>query len=257
MARSAPTPVALRPSVASPSGRSHALLDLLGRNEAALPHYSAYVLASALRHLPRSLEPAANVLDFGCGIGTFAELIRAETGARPDTVEPDPALRAILRKRGFEPCACLRETGRLYDVILCINVLEHIEDDEAALRELYAALKSGGMLVLYVPAFRLLWSAMDDLAGHQRRYRRSELERRVNGCGFRIVASRYCDALGFLASLLYRVVARAGRPPSLRALWLYDRVGVPVTRILDGALYDHLGKNVLICATKPAAGSVR
>ena len=233
-------------------GDAVVMLDLLWRAEAALRNYSAYIVQLILRALPRPLTAMSRVLDFGCGVGTIGAMLMDRTKLRLDGVESDAAIRAHIRDKGFNVYASLAEVNELYDVVLCVNVLEHIEDDRAALRQLHHVLKDDGVLVLYVPAFRILWSTMDDLAGHYRRYTRSALERTVIECGFRIHASRYCDAAGFFASLLYRLVARTERPPSLQALRLYDRVGVPVTRLLDAVLHGCFGKNVLVCAKKDA-----
>ncbi len=226
------------------------MLDLLWRAEAALRNYSAYIVQLIRRALPRPLATMSRVLDFGCGVGTIGALLVDRTKLRLDGVESDPAIRALITDKGFNVYASLAQVDELYDLVLCVNVLEHIADDSAALRQLHHVLKDDGVLVLYVPAFRILWSTMDDLAGHYRRYTRSALERTVIDCGFRIHASRYCDAAGFFASLLYRLVARTERPPSLQSLRLYDRVGVPVTRLLDAVVHGCFGKNVLICATR-------
>ena len=89
--------------------------------------------------------------------------------------------------------------------IFSLNVFEHIDDDELAARQLRRKLKAGGTLLLYVPAFQCLWSSLDDLVCHRRRYTKTTLRRLVQGAGFSIETLRYADTLGFFVTLLFRL----------------------------------------------------
>lgn len=80
--------------------------------------------------------------------------------------------------------------ARSFDLVTLFDVLEHFEDDGAALA-IYERLNSGGYVVLTVPAFRFLWSEHDDLAHHQRRYTKRELQDTLEKAGFRIVRLSY------------------------------------------------------------------
>ena len=71
-----------------------------------------------------------------------------------------------------------------FNYIYTLNVLEHIEDDAAALRSLHAKLTDGGKLLIYVPAFPVLYTSMDAKVGHVRRYTRDTLMTRVTAAGF-------------------------------------------------------------------------
>ncbi len=190
------------------------------------------------------------VLDFGAGQGLFASLLR-ERGVDVVCLEPDGGLRKGLERSGFAVCEALSavEPGA-FDSIYSLNVLEHIEDDAAALRQLSAALSPGGRLVLYVPAFMLLYGEMDRLVGHYRRYRLAGLVRQVRDAGFSVRHARYVDSLGFFAALLYRYVGdRSGRVGA-RSVRLYDRIVFPLSRVLDTLTHRFFGKNLLIVATK-------
>jgi trans-aconitate methyltransferase len=76
-----------------------------------------------------------------------------------------------------------------FDVLCAFDVLEHIEEDEIVLQQIFKSLKSGGMMFLTVPQHRWLWSAVDEYACHVRRYDVSELKRKVCNAGFEIVHS--------------------------------------------------------------------
>ncbi len=71
-----------------------------------------------------------------------------------------------------------------FDVVGAFDVIEHMEEDDQALRQMFAACRSGGGIVLTVPQHAWLWSARDELAGHQRRYGRAELLRKLSAAGF-------------------------------------------------------------------------
>ncbi len=74
-----------------------------------------------------------------------------------------------------------------FDVVGAFDVLEHIEDDGAVLRQMYQATNPGGGIILTVPQHRFLWSAVDGLAFHKRRYSRSDLQGKVEAAGFETV----------------------------------------------------------------------
>jgi len=76
-----------------------------------------------------------------------------------------------------------------FDAIGAFDVLEHIEQDEAVLAQIHAALKPGGHLIATVPQHRWLWSAMDDYAFHFRRYTARELQDKCTAAGFEVVRS--------------------------------------------------------------------
>ncbi len=191
-------------------------------------------------------------LDFGAGIGTFAEGLRGRVG-RLLCLEPDPAQAARLLSAGFEVCGSLDAVpdGSI-DVVYTLNVLEHIADDRAVLVAVRKKLKAGGRLLVYVPAFALLFSDMDRLVGHERRYSLRELKEKLETAGFRIELARHADAIGFFAALVYKLLGRGGGHLDTRSVVFYDRFFFPLSRWLDrwGAS-RWFGKNVYAVALSP------
>lgn len=234
-------------------GADYAGAQILLRLEQDLQHYNAWIVDAFVRNVPGQVAPHSRVLDFGCGIGTLSRLFRARTGIAPDGIEPDAKQRATFMSRGFRGFASLAETGKNYDVIFTSNVLEHIEDDEAALKEIGAHLADNGSLLVYVPAFKLLWTRMDDRIGHQRRYTRGELVAKLQSAGFSVSRSRYCDSVGFGLALLFRFVGGSSGEPSSASLRLFDRLLLPVSKLLDPLLGNLFGKNVFAVARKRPA----
>ena len=190
-------------------------------------------------------DPTRPVLDFGAGNGTHARRLRG-LGLDVRCVEPDTTLRTRLRDNGFEAAAAADAwKPGLFGTVYSLNVLEHIEDDRSAVRALRVALAPGGRLVLYVPAFQILFSAMDRTVGHCRRYRRDQLTALVQSSGLEVLDACYVDSLGFAAALVYRLIGRSGDLDP-RAVRLYDRAVLPVSRLIDRLTARWVGKNLLV-----------
>jgi SAM-dependent methyltransferase len=197
----------------------------------------------------RSLAPrTGRVLDFGAGGGQFA-LPMAQLGFEITALEPDDRLRNRIAAAGVNTVATAAELadGSLA-YVYSVNVLEHIEDDIGALRQLRAKLTPGGTLLIYVPAFPLLYSSMDARVGHVRRYTRKTLTSALHAAGFVIERLGYVDSLGFFAALLFRAAGNRGGELNPRALRLYDRAIFPVSRFLDRVTRRWFGKNLLLIA---------
>jgi SAM-dependent methyltransferase len=205
-------------------------------------NYNRFLLDTVQRHAPRS----GRVLDFGAGAGQFA-VPMAQLGFDVTALEPDERLRARIASAGVRAVSGPDDLpdGSL-EYVYTLNVLEHIEDDVGALRRLHAKLAPRGLLLIYVPAFPLLYTSMDAKVGHVRRYTRGTLMTAVRGAGFQVERAVYVDSLGFLATLAFKVVGDRSGEINPRALKLYDRAVFPLSRIIDRAAQRCLGKNLLL-----------
>jgi SAM-dependent methyltransferase len=197
----------------------------------------------------READSERPVLDFGAGTGLHARALRAD-GLDVTCVEPHPALRGQLNLDGITAVASLEQCGtERFGTVYSLNVLEHIEDDAAILREIRNKLCPDGRLVIYVPAFELLFTEMDRRVGHLRRYRRQQLEELARSAGFRVLRSEYVDSGGFAAALVYRLIGGNGSI-SRRSVVIYDRLVFPVSRAVDRLTRLYFGKNVLLVARR-------
>src|SRR3989449_2772319 len=160
-------------------------------------------LAVLLAILRRVLPPGhARLLELGCGTGTVLAAL-AEFG-EAGGMEPHPDLAAVARSAGLDV-----RPGRLpndlvvppgwADAVLLLDVIEHLDDDVAALETARRALRPGGLLVITVPAYRWLWSGHDVALGHRRRYTARGLARLVERAGFHVVHASYFNTLLFPA----------------------------------------------------------
>ena len=193
-------------------------------------------------------KSGASVLDFGAGSGTFARRL-SNAGYRVTCVEPDDVLRARLTDAGLEAFAGTRDLGtRRFDLVYSLNVLEHIEDDGGALRSLSEHVAPSGSVVIYVPAFQVLYTSMDRKVGHIRRYRAGELRTLAAAAGLDVHHLRYADSLGFLATLAYRAVGPSDGTIDVRSVAAYDSFVFPVSSRLDRLTGRLFGKNLLMVA---------
>lgn len=209
-------------------------------------NYNAFLL-SLIRSEARAGEV---IVDFGAGIGTFAKALAVD-GHRVQCVEPDQRQRERILEAGllaFADIACLSEES--VDLLYSLNVLEHIEDDLAALRTCHEKLRPGGRALIYVPAFQVLYSSMDKLVGHCRRYTRADLSEKVRLAGFEVIRNEYVDSAGFIASLLFKAFGSDNGVINRSALIAYDRYAFPVSRLLDRVFNRVFGKNVLLLARR-------
>jgi SAM-dependent methyltransferase len=140
------------------------------------------------------------ILDVGCGTGVTGLSFAGD--GRVFGVDSSALAVDFARQRGLERIAQSVGEGLpflsgQFDLITSSDVLEHIEDDEAVLREMARVARPGGLLVIVVPAFPTLWSNRDERLQHKRRYRRRDLAARVARAGFDVLRSSYCDSFLF------------------------------------------------------------
>lgn len=233
------------------SGSDHLDVMLLAKN------YNKALLALMLHAAGKSIQPTMKVLDFGAGSGHFAHEFQKATGCPVLCVEPDRMLAQKITQRGLMAIDDLSGAEeKAFDFIYSLNVLEHIQHDEEILHQLKNKLKSGGKLFIFVPAFPLLFTAMDQKVGHVRRYGLEELKNKIQTAGFLIEQGAHYDVAGFFATLAQKTIEHfRGNDPSKntgeispRALQAFDRYCFPVNRVLDPVLGRWLGKNVFVVA---------
>jgi SAM-dependent methyltransferase len=171
------------------------------------------------------LRPAARILDAGCGSGrNMVDLARrgSVTG-----VELSETSVRLARERGVGDVVLgsvleMPFTDASFDLAVCLDVIEHLEDDAAALRELRRVVAPGGWLLVTVPAYQWLWSGHDEINHHHRRYTDGSLRRAAEQAGWTEVRSTHFNALLLPAAILLRVLERfkANATASSLDLWV-------------------------------------
>jgi SAM-dependent methyltransferase len=216
-------------------------------------NYAAWIFEQVKPHLGDA------VLEVGAGHGTFTEILSAR-GARVVATDVSQRCADVLRERfaGDERVTVVHGGADAvagqppFDSAVLINVLEHIPDDDAALRDLAATLRPGGRLILWVPALQLLYSDFDRKIGHYRRYRKGELRAQLTRAGYQVAEIRYVNSVGALAWLVVaRLMHRA--PTGGRSVKIYDSYFVPVLKRLEGRRGAPFGQSVFAVATWPGS----
>ena len=161
----------------------------------------------------------ARILEIGCGTGHNFEMLRAF--GRLDAIEVDGEARALASRRlghavGDAPLPALGGVPeRAYDLVCLLDVLEHVEEDEAALASIAGKLAPNGRLLVTVPAYPWMWSAHDAAHHHKRRYSKRALRRVVEAAGLEALKIGYFNALLFPLAAAARLAGRvAGKTES-------------------------------------------
>lgn len=210
-------------------------------------NYNGYLLKLVISEA----RDAAFAIDFGAGIGTFAMELR-KCGTHVICIEPDLFSSQRLKTMQFEVHNSLDSVAeKAVPYIYSLNVLEHIEDDLGILRELFRRLTPGGRLLIYVPAFEILFSSADKRVGHKRRYTKAALVRRLESVGFQVKQARYIDSLGFIVALLFKFIGNKEGHVNPLALKIFDKLIFPLSLALDRLMRFVAGKNVLVIAHRP------
>ena len=205
-------------------------------------------------------ELGQRVIEVGCGIGNFTgmlldremvlaidvapaciERLRERYSDRPNlhafVCEPDSAAFAALAR--WRPDSCV-----------CLNVLEHIEDDGRALEAMASVLVPGGAIVLLVPAFHALFGPIDRNLRHYRRYGRHMLAGIARRAGLRIEKLRYVNAIGFFGWWMNARVFRR-EAQSAAQIAVFDRWIVPWISRLEAMAPPPFGQSLFAVLRKP------
>jgi SAM-dependent methyltransferase len=176
------------------------------------------------RYLPRAgSKESRQALDLGCGTGL--NLDHLEHYARATGTDYFEEALQFCKARGHTmlcqaDAVDLPFPGCTFDIATALDVIEHLDDDYAALKELWRIMKPGGILIVSVPAYRFLWTYWDDILGHRRRYTTRTLRDVAKRAGFRVRKVSYSNVLTLAPamavriskSILYRAAARQGNP---------------------------------------------
>ena len=179
----------------------------------------------------------ARILDIGCGPGgttlAYSEshnVLGVDASSESVRYARDRGIAVAMMdatRLGVRPDSC--------DAIVALDLLEHVADDARALREMYAALRPGGVLVATVPAYQFLWSSHDEAVGHLRRYTKGPLLRLVRAAGFEVTLGAYVMSSILPAAIVVRLAERL-RPrrgePAARFARLPRVLNVALERIV-------------------------
>jgi len=201
-----------------------------------------------------------DVLEIGAGIGGTTTALNDGSARRWLCLEPDQnqvnRLQLLLgRHRGHAPVVVAGSVAAfaqkpIFDCILYIDVLEHIEDDYLQIQTAAQLVRPGGHIVVLSPAHEWLFSEFDKKIGHRRRYNKRTLGKLMPS-EWKKIKLRYLDSIGVFLSLGNAIALRQSLPSSSQ-LELWDRICVPVSRAFDRVLLGTFGKSLLAVWQNPA-----
>jgi hypothetical protein len=198
-----------------------------------------------------------NILEVGAGMGSNTGLLHNIYCHKWLCLEPDSQLFNVLQiaisADSIPNCQAQNGTisllqDQLFDSILYLDVLEHIDDDKKEVIQVVQNLKIGGYLIILCPAHQWLFSPFDIAVGHYRRYNKASLKA-VMPDNIEIVKLVYLDSIGLLANLGNRILLKQ-RMPNTTQIKIWDKFMVSLSRFVDPLIDYRAGKSVILIGKK-------
>jgi SAM-dependent methyltransferase len=195
-----------------------------------------------------------NVLEAGAGLGSTTQILNNGSASSWTLLEPDGSycrrLETMIKEQQL-PGNCIVKQGDtfslgkepLFDTIIYIDVLEHIEADKAEMEQAARLLKTGGHVIVLSPAHQYLFSPFDKAIGHYRRYNKKTLRATANAM-LEEERTRYLDSTGLLASLANKWLLRQSYPTA-KQIAFWDRYLVTSSTLTDRLCNFQIGKTIV------------
>jgi 2-polyprenyl-3-methyl-5-hydroxy-6-metoxy-1,4-benzoquinol methylase len=176
-----------------------------------------------LQHTDRN----SKILGIGCSGGPLLRNLGVHGYSNVYGIDISKDAVDLCRTRGLRNIALMDGSRPAFkagefDVVIASDVLEHIEDEGLALSEWNRILKPAGKLIVFVPAFELLWSQHDEANHHYRRYSKSRLVRALENANFEVNRSSYWNFLLFFPASLVRLLQRVQQPKNIKSDQLFE-----------------------------------
>jgi len=163
------------------------------------------------------LPPDTKILDVGSSAGTNLRMLADLGYGNVKGLDLSPEAQKFCAEKGFAEVLLgdvrnIPYADNSVDLVLATDVIEHVKEDDIALSEIFRILKTGGHLLLTVPAFQSLWGIQDDVGQHKRRYKKKPFNALVKTSGFDILESYYFNYLLFTPIWITRIILNLFNP---------------------------------------------
>jgi SAM-dependent methyltransferase len=197
------------------------------------------ILESFLRQIQSSLvtqHSPLRILDVGCGTGANLEML-SQFGD-PEGVDISDDALEFCDKKGLKAQKGLAEQlpfdDEIFDITTALDVVEHLDNDIAGLKEMFRVTKKGGYSLIFVPAFMWLWGVQDDISNHRTRYTKRQIVDRLKKAGYSIERATYANWTFFTPILAGRTLMRlTGIKPESE-----NNVNIPALNGIFGKLFS-------------------
>lgn len=198
-----------------------------------------------------------DVLEIGCGTGTMTKLflknknIKSITGTDINKKNLEAFKKNIKDKRVKSKILDITKTTKSlkkYDGVVCINVLEHIKDDQLAMVNIGKVLKKGGIALLIVPAVKKAYGTIDKADLHFRRYNKKETNKKLNKAGFEVKKIRYMNFPGLMGWIYHGRILKI-RTHVQGDLSLFNKL-VPLFEKIENLIHPPIGLSIVAVGVK-------
>lgn len=222
----------------------HKTLELLSQTES----YNQWIYHQIQHYIGQ------HILEVGCGIGNMTDLFKNKEKIIAVDLDSKHIKRMGQRFKNYQNVQPrllnITESNQknMYDTVICLNVLEHIADDQKALLKMHKALRKGGKLVLLVPSIKFLYNKLDKDLEHYRRYNKTDLREKVEKTGFTITKIKYMNFSGIFGWYINGTVLGKSVLPTRQVL-LYDKL-VPLLEKMEKIISPPIGLSLILIAEK-------
>jgi len=200
------------------------------------------------------------ILEVGCGIGNLTSLIPKQdllVSIDVSNTYIEDMKKKYCNIRNFQVFKHDIVEGKnsklrkfRFRTVICSNVLEHIQKEDKALKNLLQILESGGRLILLVPALKSLFVTLDVSLGHHRRYAKRELKQRLEKNGFVVEKCLYLNLLGIVGWFLNGKIFKR-QMLSANQVFFYDKL-IPFIKVIEKVLGPPIGLSLIFVCRKPS-----